>query len=188
MEEPVFNQFCGSEKFAVRQRRATTMKSLRIATSLVFVLAATVALAQSDAHKTFDQLKALNGSWEGKAANGQPVKVVFRPTAGGSALMSEILGEEDMISMFHMDNNRLLMTHYCGAGNQPRMVASASPDGKTITFNFVDATNLATPKSGHMDHLVITIPDADHHIEDWTFVQDGKEMKEHFDLARKASM
>jgi hypothetical protein len=40
-----------------------------------------------------------------------------------------------------------------------------------------------------MDHLVITIPDADHHTEDWTFVQEGKEMKEHFELARaKASM
>jgi hypothetical protein len=59
-----------------------------------------------------------------------------------------------------------------------------SPDGKTITFTFVDATNLATPKSGHMNTLVITIPDADHHTEDWTFVSDGKEMKEHFELAR----
>jgi hypothetical protein len=41
-----------------------------------------------------------------------------------------------------------------------------------------------------MDHLVITIPDADHHTEDWTFVQeDGKQMKEHFELARvKAGM
>jgi hypothetical protein len=163
------------------------MKSIRKALSLVLLLGAT-ALAQ-DAQKTFDQLKTLNGTWEGKAGNGHDVKVSYRPTAGGSALMSEIMGEEDMISMFHLDNNRVLMTHYCGAGNQPRMQASMSPDGKTITFTFVDATNLATPKSGHMDHLVITIPDADHHTEDWTFKQDGKEMKEHFELARaKAGM
>jgi hypothetical protein len=90
-----------------------------------------------------------------------------------------------MVTMFHLDNNRVLMTHYCGAGNQPRMQASASPDGKTITFNFIDGTNMASPKAGHMDHLVITMPDADHHTEDWTFVQeDGKQMKEHFELAR----
>lgn len=165
------------------------MKSLRIATSLVFLLVATATCAQSDAQKTFNQLKTLNGSWEGKASNGHPVKVAYRPTAGGSAMMSEIMGDEDMITMFHMDNDRVLMTHYCGAGNQPRMQASMSPDGKTITFTFVDATNLASPKAGHMDHLVITIPDADHHTEDWTFVQEGKEMKEHFELARaKPSM
>ncbi len=40
-----------------------------------------------------------------------------------------------------------------------------------------------------MHKLVITMPDADHHSEDWTFVQDGKETREHFELARlKTSM
>jgi len=165
------------------------MKSLRIAFPLVVILVATAALAQSDAGKTFDQLKTLSGNWEGKNSEGKDLKVTFRPTSGGSALMSEILGGESMITMFHLDNGRVLATHYCAVGNQPRMQASTSPDGKTITFTFVDGTNIATPKAGHMDSLVITIPDGDHHTEDWTFVQDGKEMKEHFVLARaKASM
>ncbi len=43
--------------------------------------------------------------------------------------MSEVMGEHGMITIFHMDNARVLMTHYCGAGNQPRMQASGSPDG-----------------------------------------------------------
>jgi hypothetical protein len=160
------------------------MKSLRIAICLVFLLMTVAGFAQSDAQKTFDHLKTLNGHWEGKASNGKDLKVDFRPTSGGSAVLSEILGEEDMITMFHMDNDRVMATHYCMAGNQPRMVASASPDGKTITFNFVDGTNITSPKAGHMDHLVITIADADHHTEDWTFVKDGVELKRHFDLAR----
>ena len=169
------------------QQEKLNMKSIRIALSLVLLLAAT-AFAQ-DAQKAFDQLKTLNGTWVGKASNGHELKVSFRPTAGGSALMSEMMGEEDMVTMFHMDNDRLLMTHYCGAGNQPRMQASLSPDGETITFTFVDATNLSSAKAGHMDRVVITIPDLDHHTEDWTFKQDGKEMKEHFELARaKAGM
>jgi hypothetical protein len=151
---------------------------------LLSAITSTTAFAQSDARKTFDQLKTLSGNWEGKASNGKDLKVVFRSTSGGSALMSEILGDEDMITMFHMDNDRVLATHYCGAGNQPRMQASTSPDGKTITFTFVDATNLTTPKTGHMHSLVITIPDAEHHSEDWTFTANGKEMKEHFDLTR----
>jgi hypothetical protein len=110
------------------------MKSLRIAASLLFLLATTTAFAQSDAKLTFDHLKSLTGTWEGKASDGNTVKVAFRPTSGGSALMSEIMGKENMISMINMDNDRVLMTHYCAVGNQPRMQASMSPDGKTITF------------------------------------------------------
>ena len=152
---------------------------------LIFALFAAACFAQS-AQQSFDQLRSLSGSWAGKNAQGMPVKVVFRETAGGSALMSEIQGHgpENMISMFHLDNGRLMMTHYCGAGNQPRMVAAASPDGKVFTFNFVDGTNIATPDAGHMQKLVITIADADHHIEDWTFVDHGKEQKEVFTLQR----
>jgi hypothetical protein len=100
--------------------------------------------------------------------------------------MSEILGKEDMISMFHMDGpDRLLMTHYCGTGNQPRMQASVSSDGKTFTFNFVDATNLSSPDAGHMQKMVLTLLDENHHTETWTYLDHGKEMKELFDLHRK---
>jgi len=163
-------------------------QSTRVVLGLFMALAATAALAQTDAQKSFAQLKSLSGSWEGKASNGQVVEVSFRETSGGTAVMSEIHGHgpENMISMFHLDGpNRLLITHYCGAGNQPRMQASASPDGKTITFTFVDATNLATPDAGHMTQLVIAIPDANHHTEDWTFTDHDKQMKEVFDLQRK---
>ncbi|MGA8866262.1 MAG: hypothetical protein WB510_04800 [Candidatus Sulfotelmatobacter sp.] len=162
------------------------VKSIRIAVATVAVLASAAALAQSDAQKSFNQLKSLAGTWEGKTAEGTVVQVSFRETAGGSALMSEIMGREDMITMFHLDGpNRLLMTHYCGAGNQPRMQASPSPDGKTITFDFVDATNLASPDAGHMSRLVVAMLDANHHTEEWTFTDHGKGMKQFFDLQRK---
>jgi len=135
------------------------------------LLCATVAWSQSSAQKSFDQLKSLTGSWDGQNNQGKPVTVTFRDTAGGSAVMSEIHGHgpENMISMFHLDGpNRLMLTHYCGAGNQPRMTATASPDGKTLTFTFLDATNLATPDAGHMQRAVFTMIDANHHTEEWT--------------------
>jgi hypothetical protein len=165
------------------------LKSLRFALSLLVLLAASAAVAQTAAQKSFSQLKSLAGSWQGKNSDGRLLTVTFRDTAGGSALMSEIegKGEADMISMFHLDGpDRLMLTHYCGAGNQPRMTGSASPDGKTITFNFFDGTNLSTPDAGHMQRVVFTIVDANHHTEDWTFnAGPGKEMKEFFDLERK---
>ena len=161
------------------------MRALRIAACIV--LTATAAFAQSGAQRSFDQLKSLAGSWEGKNSMGQSVEVSYRMTAGGSALMSEIVGHgETMISMINFDGpNRLLLTHYCTVGNQPRMQASASPDGKTITFNFLDATNLDSPQSGHMDHVVIALLGPDHHTEEWNFIDHGKGIKEFFDLTRK---
>ncbi|MBZ5652920.1 MAG: hypothetical protein LAO18_20820 [Acidobacteriia bacterium] len=161
------------------------MKPVRIAITLLFVLVTSAAFAASAAQKSFEELKTLNGSWEGKGSNGELVEVSYRVTSNGSALMSEIKGKEDMISMFNLDGERLLMTHYCAVGNQPRMVASASPDGKTFTFAFLDATNLATPDAPHMNHLVIFMPDANHHTEEWVYNDHSKEMKEVFDLWRK---
>jgi hypothetical protein len=164
------------------------MKSLRIALSTLVLLSTTAALAQTATQKSFDQLKTLAGSWAGKTADGESVQVSFRDTAGGSALMSEILGHEssDMISMLTLDGpNRIVLTHYCSAGNQPRMAATVSPDGKTFTFNFFDATNLSAPDAGHMQRVVFTLIDPNHHTEDWTFAAGaGKEMKEFFDLHR----
>ncbi|MFY9560237.1 MAG: hypothetical protein WAQ52_08390 [Terriglobales bacterium] len=162
------------------------MKLFRYAVALTVVLCASFALAESGGKKTFDALKTLQGTWEGKNAQGQPLKVTFRETAGGSAILSEILGEgpENMVTMFHMDGDRLLMTHYCGAGNQPRMKATLAPDGKSVVFDFLDATNLASPETGHMHHVVFGMPDANHHTEEWTFLDHGKEMKELFTLQR----
>jgi|SRR5579871_4197556 len=156
---------------------------------LVAALAlSTSAFAQTDAQKAFNAIKNLPGTWEQKRADGQMLEVTYKVVSGGSAVMSEIMGMglEDMITMFHLDGpNRLMMTHYCGAGNQPRMVAGVSPDGKTFTFTYVDSTNLAAPDAGHMQKMVLTVLDENHHTEDWTFVDHGKEMKESFDLHRK---
>ena len=169
----------------------TVTKSTRILltlTTLALILAATAAVAQTDSQKAFAAIKSLPGTWEQKGPDGKMLEVTFKVVSGGSAVMSEIMGmgAEDMISMFNMDGpNRLLLTHYCGIGNQPRMQASISPDGKTFTFNYVDATNLSAPDAGHMQKMVLTVLDENHHTEDWLFVDHGKEMKESFDLRRK---
>jgi hypothetical protein len=155
-----------------------------VAAVLVIVLSASLVVGQTDAHKSFDLLKRLEGNWAGKNQQGLPIQVTFRITAGGSALMSEILGSgpENMITMFHMDGDRLLMTHYCGAGNQPRMKVISS-DAKSVSFEFFDGTNIG-PGDGQMQHVTFTEPDADHHVEEWVFLDHGKESREVFTLAR----
>ncbi len=158
-------------------------------TLLMLVVAAAfcpASYAQTDAQKAFAAIKAMPGMWEGKTTDGRPVQVSFKVTSGGTAVESEILGEHSMISMFHLDGpNKLLITHYCSMGNQPRMAATVAPDGKTITFNYMDATNLASPDAGHMQKMILTLVDDKHHTETWVFADHGNERTETFDLYRK---
>lgn len=150
------------------------------------MLMAGAAVAQTDAQKAFSAIKNMPGTWEQKAPDGSTLQVTFKTVSGGSAVITEILGKEDMISTFNLDGpSRILMTHYCSAGNQPRMVGTVSPDGKTITFNYLDAMNLSAPDAGHMQKMVLTLVEDNHHTEEWTFLDHGKEMKEVFDLRRK---
>ena len=162
------------------------MKMRHLSLSLILLLVSTTALAQSVAQKSFEQLKTLAGSWEGNL-DGQPLHVSLRVTSMGNALLHEMkgAGPDDPITLFHLDGDRLLLTHYCDAGNQPRMLATISPDGKTIVFNFVDATNLLSSQMGHMQRVTFSFIDSDHHSEKWEFAMaNGKQMGGLLDLKR----
>jgi hypothetical protein len=153
---------------------------------LLLVSLSTLTFAQSDAQKSFDKLKTLAGSWQG-SYEGKPMQATLRVTSMGNAIVHEMKGEgpDDPITMFYMDGDRLLLTHYCDAGNRPRMAAKLSPDGKTLEFDLVDVGNYSSTQGGHMQHAVFNIIDANHHTEEWTFFLEGKPaMIAHLDLKR----
>ncbi|MGA7909480.1 MAG: hypothetical protein WCA16_18885 [Candidatus Sulfotelmatobacter sp.] len=161
------------------------MKAFKLV-AVALLACASVAFAQSDAQKTLDRFKSMAGTWEGKDAKGGPVVDTYQITAGGTAVMGDNkMGEEEMLSLFYVDGDRLLMTHFCPSGNQPRMKASFSPDLKTLTFRFLDATNLPDLQAGHMSNAVYVFNDADHYTEEWTWSKGGKDTVFHFEMQRK---
>ena len=91
-----------------------------------------------------------------------------------------------MLSLFYVDGDRLLMTHFCPSGNQPRMQATISPDLKTISFDFLDATNLPDPQTGHMHrrHLYLSATPTTT-AEEWTWMQDSKGTTFRSEMQRK---
>jgi hypothetical protein len=116
-------------------------------------------------------------------------KVSYRVISNGSVLEETMKnGTEDMmVTIYHLDGDRLMVTHYCGAGNQPRMVATPDPAKPNVfAFKFLDATNLSGTQVGHMRDLVLTLLDNDHITQQWTWREKDKEDKmELFKLARK---
>lgn len=148
----------------------------------------------SDAQKSFDKLKTLEGSWEGRVTAVPPnpeidnklVHASLRVTSMGNALMHEMTGAgrpDDPITMVYLDNDRLVLTHYCDAGNRPRMTGKMSPDEKTLEFAFLDVSG--STQYGHMDHAAFNIIDANHHSEDWYYMEPGdKLVHAHVDLQR----
>ena len=172
------------------------MRLKRLALPVILMFLSVHAFAQSDAQKSFDKLKTLSGVWEGKVTTDMkvavplentPMHVVLRTTSRGNALMHEMTSAgspDDPITMFYLDEGRLLLTHYCDAGNRPRMEGKISPDGKTLEFEFIDVAGNNLHQ--HMHHAKFTFIDANHHIEEWTFMLGDKTVHAHFDLQRKA--
>ncbi len=161
------------------------MRTSRIASLVCLFCCSIAAVAQSDAVKAFEKMKALAGTWEGKTSDEHAVSDTFSVASAGASLMSQLNADEPMMSMFYLDGSSLMMTHFCPSKNQPRMKASISPDGKIIAFDFVDATGLASPDAGHMHRAVYILSDGDHLAEEWTWLQAGKRSTEHFELHRK---
>jgi len=162
------------------------MKSRHLLLSAALIGLTTVAFAQSAAQKSFDQMKSLAGSWQG-TVDGKPMQVSLRVTSMGNALIHEMKMDgraDDPITMLYVDGERLLLTHYCDAGNRPRMAATMTPDGKTVDFHFLDVANYNSKQGGYMQHAVFTTLDANHHTEDWTYLAQGKLVNAHLDLQR----
>jgi hypothetical protein len=190
------------------------MKSLRFVPSVVLLLLSTAAFAQSEAHKmdapkaaapksdaqiSFDTMKTLAGEWEGpvtvaempEMSGGKPMHASMRVTSRGHVLVHEFQEAgtpldatkyDHPVTMLYVDEDRLTLVHYCDAGNRPRMTGKMSPDGKTVEFELKD---ISGSTEHHMHHAVFTIIDANHHIEDWTFMMKDKPIHAHFDLIRK---
>ena len=155
---------------------------------VAFVGLGVSAQAQSQAAPAFDKMKALVGEWERKASDGSGGKVSFRLASGGSTIIETMMppNEPEMISMYHRDGDSLAMTHYCSAGNQPRMRAEVPPgEIKTLDFKFVDATNLKKPNDGHIHNLTVNFQDNDHVTMIWTWREAGKDQSLTLNLERK---
>jgi hypothetical protein len=160
---------------------------MRLITLCCVLLLVTVSFAapttvpSTPAQLAYENFKSLAGEWEGHSTKGWTERLVIRPIAGGSCVMETSQfahGPDDdgMVTVYHMDGEHLMLTHYCMAKNQPRMRATEiSEDGKSVVFTFLDGTNMASRDTGHMDKAVFHFDSPDAMRSQWTFYAKGKE-------------
>ena len=140
----------------------------------------TTAAPPSDAQKAFEKMKALTGSWQGTIM-GISINVTIRLASSNTAILHEAhtgggRPPDHEITMFYVDGDRLLATHFCDAGNRARFEGKMSPDGKMSEFNFLDVAG--STKGGLVKRLVFTMIDANKHVIELTFIRpDGKPME-----------
>ncbi len=130
-----------------------------------------------DGKAAFQKMKSLVGRWEAKTKSGKRIQVSYKTIANGSVL-AETWGSPGgrvSMTMFHMDGEALLLTHYCPQGNQPRLRFTPSASKRAlIAFRFLDATNLADKSDSHMHEVDFRFKDADTLVRTETYLSKGK--------------
>ena len=169
--------------------KLTKYSSVTVAALAITAVAAaqSPAVPAAKSATTFTQMKSLVGEWEA-VQDGVPVKETYTLTANGSALMAETRPGSDpaMITMFTVDGDHLIATHYCVAGNQPQMVTSIPDDlQKGVTFTLARVTGMKTPDDWHNTGITITLDDPNHMTQRWTYLYKGKTGTTLFHYTRK---
>jgi hypothetical protein len=144
-----------------------------------------------DAKTAFARIKTLAGNWKSQASmepnvehskekgedhNGE-ASVTYKVTGAGSAFVETQFpgSSHEMVSVYHMDGDDLRMTHYCAAGNQPRVKldrANSKPD--ELIFVFDGGTNFDPQKDHHIHGVKITFHEDGKVTSAWESYMGGK--------------
>jgi len=136
-------------------------------------------------------MKGLAGEWQGGASEpgkGPGVTVVYRVTSAGTAVLETLFpgSDHEMVTVYYLDGGRLVLTHYCAMGNQPRMVLQKNSTPQDLVFEFVGGSNVNPRKDTHMHAARIRLESADTIAAEWTGYNGGKPAEvSKFQLTRK---
>jgi hypothetical protein len=134
------------------------------------------------AQSALESLKGLAGNWKGSTPEVPDVSVVYKVISGGTAVMETMFPNSpaEMISVYFIDGDNLRMTHYCAAGNQPRMrLDLKTSTSETLNFSLDGGTNFDPKKDMHIHSAKLTLPATGQREEVWTAYKEGKQAGQH---------
>ncbi len=138
-----------------------------------------VGKASEENAKSLEMIKSLQGEWQLVKMNGEnppePGVSTFNVTSMNSSVREVMFpgSAHEMTNMYHMNGGELMVTHYCGAGNQPRMRSVAVSPGH-VEFKTESVTNLDTMDTEFMGELTLDMADKDTLKQTWRSIKSGK--------------
>jgi hypothetical protein len=168
---------------------------MRTSTTMVAALALCAGTAMAgdapagSAREALARIKGLVGTWEGHIAtpDGPPGSVRYELTGGGNTVVEKLFPgtEHEMMTVYHLDGDKLLATHYCAMGNQPVMKLEKATAGE-LGFGFVGGTNMDASKDVHIHSGRLRFVEGGKLESEWDVYQGSKQTGTHkFYLARK---
>jgi hypothetical protein len=144
------------------------MRTTVFAATVLVAVAASARPAPPAAPSALERLRALEGEWSGPAtweAAGKPGQVEFsvryRTTSGGHAVEETMMPGTpgEMVSMYVVEADTVVLTHYCNSGRHPRMTREASNDPDAFVFRCRGGTFDEAESHMHTARLRIAAPD-----------------------------
>ena len=135
--------------------------------------------ARLDGKAGFAKMKELAGEWTNKA-EGQTV--IYRVMSKGKSVMEILYAgtDHEMITMYYLDGDDLVATHYCAQGNQPRLkLDTKASRASKLVFDFAGGTNLDPAKDTHMHAQRFTLVDTNRLTVERDGYEDGRKSHTH---------
>lgn len=130
-----------------------TSSKARISAALFGLTLASAAHGQApeSQQEVFDQLSALEGAYEEQGAEPEATaKVDYQQWSRGSAIVETWqMPTKREFTVFHMDNDKLVATHYCGAKIQITMDLVWPIEDDVIAFKPRYLSNLSSPDAAY---------------------------------------
>jgi hypothetical protein len=134
---------------------SNTLKRFILSVTCLLLLSTSAFAENPSAQIAFEQLKSLEGRWKEKGSESSSFSIEFVLTANDTVLVERWLSGEKLhsLTLYHLDKDHLLATHYCPQNNQPRLKMSSSSNNGSISFDFMDVTNLVSEKQSYQHSL-----------------------------------
>jgi len=132
-----------------------------------------------DGKGAFAKMKDLAGKWTNKA-EGQTV--IYRVMSKGKSVMEILYAgtDHEMVTMYYLDGDDLMATHYCAQGNQPRLkLDTKASRASKLVFDFAGGTNLDPAKDTHMHAQRFTLVDTNRLTVERDGYEDGRKSHTH---------
>ena len=134
-----------------------------LAVFIIILKAASVhaapAVSEVDIHRAMANLTRLAGTWR-VIDSQRDFSIVFESIANDNAVTETWFygKQKHSLTIYHLDNHRLIATHYCPLGNQPRLALTPSEESDVYRFEFFDATGLVDLNDNHQHALSLHLP------------------------------